>query len=85
MRRVWAAGDAGALEAAVAGRARARGLRVDHIARARKVDKAKRSSSTRRCCSSTFNTGGPGGACGSRYTCLFVCAASFLSVVPLWC
>ena len=38
---VWAAGDAGALEAAAAGRARARGLRADHIARARKVDKAK--------------------------------------------
>ena len=36
---VWAAGDAGALEAAAAGRARARGLRADHIARARKVDK----------------------------------------------
>ena len=37
----WAAGDAGALEAAAAGRARARGVRADHIARARKVDKAK--------------------------------------------
>lgn len=37
---VWAVGDESALAAAAAGRARAQGLRADHIARARKVDKA---------------------------------------------
>lgn len=37
---VWAVGDESALAAAAAGRARAQGLRADHIAWARKVDKA---------------------------------------------